>query len=174
MTEVAFFSNKTRKELYTYFFISLTAITTWILQVSVFSRPFYFDTNPNLMLIGAIYLGLTFGPTKGTLFGIVSSFFIASILYDHTFYFSYPVIGLLAGLLSKNIFSDELLLFILLSCICTFPAELLNGWQYSLRNETDIFNRYLLIGFNGAILNLFFAPFFYFIMRFVTKKLKLR
>ncbi|MBI3590949.1 MAG: hypothetical protein HY094_06175 [Candidatus Melainabacteria bacterium] len=170
MSEITFISNKTRKQTFKYFFVIVFAVISWILQVSVFNRFLYFDTAPNLLLLGCIYWGLILGPTFGAVFGIVSSFFCASILYDHIFYFSYPIIGILSGFLIKNIFSDELLFFILLSFLFTIPLEILNGWQYNLANPINIFDRYLMIGFNSAVLNLFLSPFFYWIMKFITKK----
>ena len=174
MAEITFFSNKSRNETSRYFFVIIFSIITWILQVSVFSKPFCFDATPNLMLLGSIYIGLTFGPQAGTLYGITSSFLGASILYDHVFYFSYPLIGFLAGLLIKNIFSDEYLFFILLSFFLTFPLELINSWQYGFNNSINTFDRYLLVAFNGGILNLVSAPLFYSLIKFVTKKFKLR
>lgn len=174
MAEITFVSHKTRKETNKIFFVILFAVITWILQVSVFAYFLYFDATPNLMLLGSIYFGLITGPLGGTLFGINSSFFSSCILYDHVFYLSYPLIGFLSGLLTKNIFSDEMLFFILLSFFLSFPLELLNGWQYSLNNSVDIFDRFFLIAINGAILNLFLAPLYYYLMNYVTKKLKLR
>lgn len=173
MTEITFLSNKSRKETYKYFFAAILAVITWTLQVSILSKLLCFDTAPNLMLLGTIYCGLTLGPAVGTFFGITSSFLSASILYDHTFYFSYPLIGLIAGLFTKNIFSDELLFFTLLSFLFTFPLEFLNSWQFSLKNPIEISNRYLLVSSSGAFLNLALAPLFYLLIRFVTKKLKL-
>ena len=174
MAEIIFLSNKTRKESSKYFFVIVFGVITWILQVSIFSHFQCFDATANLFLLGCIYCGITFGPLMGILFGIISSFFIASILFDHTFYFSYPLFGLIAGLLTKNIFSDELLFYILISFLFTFPLEILNGWQYSFHNPINILSRYMQIGFYSAVLNLFLSPFFYYLMRFITKKLNLR
>ncbi|GEM_PF-6117652 len=174
MAEITFISNKTRKESSKYFFVFIFAVITWILQVSVLNRIQYFDTACNFMLLGVIYIGLTMGPVYGVLFGISCSFLTASILYDHIFYFSYPFIGLFAGLLTKNLFSDELLFFIVLSFILTFPYELLNGWQYSIKNPLNIQDRLLMVSLYGALINLIISPFFYLIMNFITKKLGLR
>lgn len=173
MVELTFISNKTRKELLKYFFVTTFAVITWVLQLSIFNRLAYFDTTPNVLFLGSIYFGLAYGPLTGIFFGITSSFFCASILYDHSFYFSYPLIGLFAGLLTKNFFSDELLFYILLVFLFTFPFEFLNGWQYSLTNPISVLDRYLSIGLYSSILNLLVSPFFYFLTRFVTKKLKL-
>ena len=174
MAELAFISNKTQKEIFKYFFVTVFALITWILQVSVFSHLFVFDTTCNLLMLGCIYFGITRGPLLGSAFGITSSFFITSTLYDHIFYFSYPLIGLIAGLLTKNIFSDELLFFILLSFVSTVITEFLNGWQYSLQNPINIFDRWFFVSFVGAMINSLIAPLFYYFMRFVTKKLNLR
>ena len=174
MAEITLFSNKNRKETSRYIFVILFAFISWLLQVSIFSNFLFFDAIPNLMLLGAIFFGIVSGPLIGTLYGIICSFLSASILYDHVFYFSFPLIGLFAGLLVKNMFSDELLFFILLSFLLTLVFECLNGWQYSVVNQANFFNRYFLAGFSGAVLNLLFAPFYYWLMGFVTKKLKLR
>ena len=171
MAELTFISNKTRKDTYKYFFVIIFAVITWILQVSIASSFLIFDSTPNLILLGSIYFGLLGGPLNGILFGIISSFFSTSTLYDHVFYFSYPLIGLLAGLLSKKLFSDELLFFIFLAFLLTLPVELFNGWQYSFKNQINIFDRWLLIGFTSAIINLCISPFYYLLMRFITKKL---
>ena len=173
MAELTFLSNKTWKEYSKYFFLIVLAITTWILQTSIFNRFQYFNAAPDFMLLGVIYMGLMLGPTCGVLFGIISSFFTASVLYDHVFYFSYPLIGLFAGLLTKNLFSDELLLFIILSFILTFPLEFLNGWQYSIKNSLNIQERLLMVSFYGAITNLIVAPFYYLTMNFFAKRSKL-
>ena len=172
MAEITFINNKARKERFKYIFVFVFALITWILQVSIINQFLFFDTTPNLILLGNIYCGLTFGPLFGTIFGITSSFFTSSILYDHVFYFSYPLIGFLAGMLTKNLFSDDLLLFIILSFVLTFFCELLNGWQYSIINPVNISSRYFLISFFGAILNLLIAPFFFILMRFITKDIK--
>ena len=174
MADITFVSNKTRKELVKYIFIITYAVSSWILQVSIFSRLLCFDTAPNLLLLGSIYAGLSYGPLMGALFGIVSSFLSSCILYDHIFYFSLPLIGLLAGLLTKNLFSDELLFFLLLSFLFTLPCESLNGWQYSLKNPTNIIERLLLVGLSSAILNVIFGLFCFWIMSYITKKLNLR
>lgn len=172
MAELTFISNKTQKETYKYFVVIIFAVITWVLQISIFSRLLLFDTLPNIMLLGSVYSGLIWGPLNGTLFGIVSSFLSSSILYDHLFYFSYPLIGLLAGLLTKNLFSDELLFFILLCFLLSVPLELLNGFQYGLKNPIILIDRYVLVCLNAAVINLCFSYFFYFIMKIVTKRLK--
>ena len=169
MAEITFISNKTRKETFKYVFVIVSAIISWILQVSIFSNLSYFDTTASLLLLGAIYFGFNYGPMYGTLFGIIASFFSASILHDHTFFFSYPLIGLLSGLLTKNLFSDELLYFLTLSFILSFLLEFLNGWQYSLKNPINITDRYFLVSFNSATLNLFLSPFYYTLMKYLTK-----
>ncbi len=174
MAEITFISNKTRKETSKYFFIFVFAVITWILQVAVFSRILYFDAMPNLLLISSIYLGIIFGPICGMFYGITASFLSSNISYDHVFYFSYPLAGLIAGLFTKNLFSDELLFFILLCFLFTFPFEFLNGWQYSLINPIKIMDRYLQIGFFSALLTLFLSLFYYLIMKFITKKLNFR
>ena len=174
MAEITFLSNKTYKESSKYFFVIVFAVITWILQVSVLNHIQCFDTACNFMLLGVIYIGLILGPVYGVLFGIICSFFSASILYDHTFYFSYPLVGLFAGLLTKNLFSDELLFFIVLSFTLTFPYELLNGWQYSIKNPLNIQDRWLMVSLYGALINLVIAPFYYLIMNFFTKKSKIR
>jgi len=174
MPEITFISNKNRKEALKYFFIFVIAVITWILQIAIFSKFLYFDTAPNLLLLGSVFIGISLGPVMGTLFGIITSFLNANILYDHVFYISYPLVGLLAGILIKNLFSDELLFFILLCILVNFPVDLLNSWQYSFNNPVHILNRYLLVSFNGVVLNTLFAPFYYIIMKYVTKKLYLR
>ena len=174
MREITLFSNKKQKETSRYIFVVLFAFISWLLQVSIFSNFLFFDAVPNLMLLGTIFLGIVSGPLFGTLYGIVCSFLSVSIFYDHVFYFSFPIIGLFAGLLVKNMFSDELLFFILLSFLLTFVFEYLNGWQYGFINQTNFFNRFFLAGFASSVLNLLFAPFYYWLMKFVTKKLKLR
>ena len=174
MAEITFISNKTRKETSRYLFVIIFAVITWILQVSILNRIILFDTAPNLMLITTVFFGLIAGPLNGTISGIIISFLSASILYDHIFYFSYPLIGLCAGLLTKNLFSDELLFFILLTFLFAFPFELFNGWQYSLINPVNITHRIIEVGFGTAVLNLIISPFFYLIMNFITKKLGLR
>ena len=174
MPEVTFLSNTMRKERINYLSVIIIAVITWILQVSIFNRILYFDTAPNFMLLGSIFLGLTEGIFVGSIFGIICSLFSASIFYDHSFYFSYPICGAVAGFLTKKLFSDELLFFILLTFILVFPFELLNGWQFSLKNPINIFARYTIVSFNGATLNLIISPIFYYIMNFVTKKLKMR
>ena len=171
MAEITFISNKNKKEVSKYFFIFLIAVITWVLQISIFSRFLYFDTMPNLILLGTVFTGISFGPIIGTLFGIVSSFLNANILYDHIFYISYPLSGLIAGILIKNLFSDELLFFILLCVLINFPVDLLNGWQYSLSNPFDFIGRYISVSFNGVVLNTLLAPFYYIFMKFVTRKL---
>ena len=170
MAEITFISNKNKKEAYKYFFIFIIAVITWVLQISVFSRFLYFDTMPNLILLGSVFIGISFGPLMGTLFGIISSFLNANILYDHVFYISYPLAGLLAGILIKNLFSDELLFFILLCILINFPVDFLNGWQYSFNNPINLIDHYLLVSLNGVVLNTLFAPFYYIIMKFVTRR----
>ena len=174
MLEITFISNKNRKESPKYFFVFLIAVITWVLQISIFSRFMYFDTVPNLTLLGSVFIGISFGPLMGTLFGIISSFLSANILYDHVFYISYPLLGLLGGILVKNLFSDELLFFILLCSLISFPVDFLNGWQYSFNNPINLIDRSLLVGLNGIALNTLFAPFYYITMKFVTKRLHLR
>ena len=174
MEQVIFISNKTKKEILKYIFVLIAAVITWIFQLAVFSKFLYFDTTINLMLLGAIYFALSYGVLMGTFFGITASFLTSSILYDHVFYFSYPLIGIFAGLLTKKLFSDELLFFIVLAFLLTMPVEFLNGWQYSFHNPINITNRFILVCLAGTFLNLFFSPFYYWFMRFVTKKLNVR
>ncbi len=174
MAEITFVSNKTRKEAYRYLYIIIFAVITWALQISLFNRLQFFDISPNFIFLSCIFFGLIFGPTLGSVYGIVSSFLSASILFDHSFYFSYPLIGFIAGLLVKNIFSDELLLYILLSFILTMPFELLNGWQYGIKNQVNIFEIYFRIWLYSSVLNLGTSPLYYLLMNYITKKFKLR
>ena len=173
MAEITFISNKTKKETYKYFFVIVSAVITWILQVSILSYFLFFDASPNLILLGSIYFGFKYGPLFGAVFGITASFFCSSNLYDHIFYFSYPIVGLFSGLLRKSVFSDELLFFMLLSFVLTPIIELSNGWQYSLNNSINTLERLSLISFTCAILNLIFSPPYYLLIRYITKKLNL-
>ena len=173
MTELTFISNKARKEVNKYLFVIALAVIIWVLQVSVISYFFVFDTTPSLFLLGSIYCGLSYGLLPGTIFGAVCSFFIASTLYDHTFYFSYPLTGLFSGLLIKNFFSYELLFYTLLSFVFTFIVELLNGMQYGLNSHLNIVKYVLDISIPGSVLNLILAVPFYFFMRLITKRLNL-
>ncbi|MBI2995479.1 MAG: hypothetical protein HYY52_02065 [Candidatus Melainabacteria bacterium] len=174
MSEITFFSHKIRKERSKYIFVFIFALFMWVTQVSVINKFLFLDTTLNLILLSNIYFGLIFGPYFGMFYGITSSFFISSILYDHTFLVSYPLIGLLAGLLKKNIFSDELLFYMILSFLFTLVLELLNGWQYGISNSFNLFERYFLISFNGALINLCIAPVFYIVINYITKKLNIR
>ena len=173
MAEITFISNKTKKEVNKYLFVITTAVIIWLLQVSVISSFFVFDSTINFFLLGSIYSGAFLGMLPGTIFGVICSFFTASTLHDHIFYFSYPLIGLFCGLFTKNFFSDELLFYASFSFVLTFMAELLNGLQYSMNNQVNIIQHYLHVSLSGALLNLLFAPVFYFLMRLITKKLKL-
>ncbi len=174
MVDLTLFGNKKRKETHRYIFIFCSALLIWVLQVSIFSRFIIFDSSPNILLLCTIYLGLTYGIQAGVIYGIVCSFLNVSVLYDHIFYFSLPLMGLLAGLLTRNLFSDELLFFILLCFFLTLPYEYLNGWQFSLDKSINLWDRYLMSSVYSAALNMLFSPFFYFMMNIVTKNLKLR
>jgi len=172
MVEIRFLSNKTRKKAYTYIWLSVLAIISWLLQISVFSYTLVLDTTPSLIFFGCIFCGIKYGAKYGTFFGIISSFFSASILYDHIFMISYPVIGFASGIFSKNIFSDEIMSFAFLNLIFTPVIEALNGWQYSFNNEANILNRYLLVASIGTIINLFLSPVYYIILKFISQRLK--
>ncbi|MBI3309633.1 MAG: hypothetical protein HYZ79_09735 [Candidatus Melainabacteria bacterium] len=174
MLETTFISNKTRKEIIKYLFITVFAMTAWILQIAIFSQILFFDTSPNLIYLGTVFSGIMFGPFFGGLYGILSSFFSASLLYDHTFYLSYPLIGFLAGILVKSNIADELLLFVLLTISLIFGFELINGIQYNMHHPIDISSRLWLITFSGAILNTILSPLFYLFMNFIIKKLNIR
>ena len=174
MEEVTFLSHKARKELYKYSFVTIIAVITWILQVSIFSNFHILDANPNVILLGSIFFGLIFGPIAGAFYGIISSFFIASILYDHTFYLSFPIIGFTSGLITKNFFADELLFYLILCILFTLPMELFNGLQYSQIYEVDIFNRLYLISIAEMMLNAIIVPFYYFILNTLSKYLDFR
>lgn len=174
MLETAFISNKTKKEIFKYSFLTVFAITAWILQIAVFSRFLLFDTSPNLIYLGSIFAGIIGGPIAGSFFGIISSFLCASTLFDHIFYLSYPIIGLTAGILSKSYIADELLLFLLSSITLIFGFELINGLQYSSVNRISILDRYILTSLSGAVIYVIIAPIFYFFMKFITKNLNLR
>ncbi len=174
MTDLTLFSNKKRKETPRYIFILAFAIISWILQVSVVSRFLVLDTFPNILLLSTIYLGLTFGVEFGVLSGIIFAFLNTSIVYDHMFYFPLPLIGLISGLLAKNLFSDELLFFIVLSFLLTLPFEYLTGFQRNLNSSINITDRFLMISTYSALLNLLIAPFFYLFMNLIAKNLKIR
>jgi LytS/YehU family sensor histidine kinase len=174
MSETFYFSNKSRNENVKYLFVFLLAVITWILQLSIFSRILYFDSASNLMLLGSVFCGLIFGPLAGTIFGLISSFFCSSLLYDHLFYFSYPLMGFISGLLIKNIFSDELVFFILLAFILTFPFELFNGIQYNNKHLINVFDRYLPVSFYSSILNILIAPFFYWFSKLLIKRFRIK
>lgn len=174
MVETFYFSNKAKTQNLKYLFIFTFVVITWILQVSILNRFVYFDAAPNLLFLGAVFFGLVLGPLAGTIFGLIVSFFSCSIFYDHVFYFSYPLLGFISGLLIKNIFSDELLFYISLCFLLTFPYEFLNGWQYNFANHINISERYFMICFNSALLNLLLAPFFYFFVKFLIKRFKLK
>lgn len=174
MLETTFISNKTKKGLLKYSFLIVFAISTWILQTAVFSRILLFDTSPNVIYLGTIFAGVISGPFAGSICGMVASFLSASTLYDHIFYLSYPLIGLISGIFTKTYIADELLLFIVTSCTLIFGFELINGLQYSSINKINIFDRYILTSLSGAIINIVIAPIFYFFMKFLTKKLNLR
>ena len=173
MAEITFISNKTRKEINKHVFVIILAIITWVLQVSVISNLSFFDSTPNFFLLGAIYCGLSFGLLVGTTFGTICSFLITSSIYDHLFYFSYPLAGLFSGLLTKNFFSYELLFYTLLSFVLTFIVELLNGMQYGLNSHLNIAKYVLDISIPESALNLILAVPFYFFMRLITKRLNL-
>jgi len=174
MSEITFISNKTKKALQKYLIVSVIAFLSWILQISIASRFMVMDTSLNLFLLGTIYFGISMGPVTGSFFGILSSFFSTSILYDHTFYFSYPVIGFLAGIISKNLIADELLFFTALSLVFVFLLELLNGFQFSINKSVNFLERYLLILPGDLVLNIVLAPIYYIGINFFAKKLKLR
>lgn len=174
MAEVTFLSNKTRKEIQKLIFVFIFAVITWILQLSVVSQFAFFDTTINLMFLGTVLFGLIFGPAYGIASGMITSFLCSCILYNHIVYISYPFIGLVSGLLKKSLFSDELLLYIILTFLLAFPYEFLNGWQFSQISTFNFISRYLLVSFYLAIFNLILAPFFYLTMNFLIKKLKLR
>jgi len=174
MLEITLFSNKTQNDTNKYLFVIIFAVITWILQITLINRLLFFDTAPNLILLSCVLLGLKLGPTLGAFFGIISSFLSSCILYDHVFYISYPFIGFLAGLLTKNLFSDELLFFSMLCFLLSIPFELLNGLQYGQKNLIVFTNRYILVSLTSSIINLCFSYVFYFITHIVTKKLNYR
>ena len=174
MLEATFISNKTKKRLVKYSFVIVFAVITWILQLSLFSRFLIFDSSPNVIYLGTIFSGIVGGPLIGGFFGIISSFLSCSILHDHIFYVSYPLIGFAAGVLTKSNFADEFMLFIMASIAFVFVLEMLNGVQYSLKHDIDIVQRYILLSFSGVLINVFFAPFFYWFMKILTNKSKIR
>ena len=174
MAEVTFISNKTRKEVNKCLIVALFAVFFWLIQVSVFSSLVFMDDSFNLLYLSTIYFGLRYGPFYGTLFGIFSSFLQANILFDHLFYFSYPLVGFLSGMLIKSIFSDEIILFILLSLALTFPVEMLNGIQYCIKNECNFFSKYFPVVINASINNLLLSPFYYIFMNYLLSKLKIK
>ena len=173
MSEIVFISNKTRKEVFKYLFLFFVVIVSWVLQIAVFSRFEWLYTAPNLLLVGCIFFGLVFGVFYGSVFGIACAFLSSSILYDHVFYFSYILIGFLSGLLIKNIFLNEFVLFVLLSFLLSFPFEFLNGLQYTFMHPTSFLDRYLLIGTYSSFLNMLLSVFYYWILRFLIQKIKL-
>ena len=173
MSQLTFISNKTKKETYKYLFVVTLAIASWLLQVSIFSRFLFFDTSPNLMFLGCIYLGIRFGSPFGTIFGLIASFLCASTAYDHTFYFSYPLCGFVSGLLTKNVFLDELLFCIFLSIVLIPVLEFLNSWQYSFNYPINLLDRLILVTLYGIVINIIIAPIYYLTLRFITKKLNL-
>lgn len=174
MEEFTFLSIKTKKEIYKFSIITLIAVITWIIQLSIFSRLIYSNTTPSLIYLVCILLGLRYGITIGTFFGIVSSFFIASCLYDQIYYLSFPIIGLISGLLKKYSFADEFLFFILLIVLLIFPLEALNGFQFGYKNSIDISSKIIGFGSYGIILNILAAPFVYLIFNQITKRIHIK
>lgn len=173
MAEITFISNKTRKDINKCLFACFISVILWILQTAILGRQFIFGSSPNLLLISSIFMGLTLGLIPGITFGIISSLLVSYTLYDHIFYFSYVIVSIIACIFTKNIFSSELFFFTLLSFLLTFPFEFLNGWQFSQNKSFNLIEEYILISSTEAILNMFFAPLFYLLMKFVTNKLKL-
>lgn len=174
MQEVTFLSNKARKELYKYSSITLIAVITWIFQVSVFSNILIYNTHPNIMFITTLFFGLIGGPVVGTYFGTISAFLSSTILYDHVFYFSYPLLGFISGLLIKNLFADELLFFLVMIVAFAVPMELINGLQYSFRHPMNIYEKAFYLGAIGALINTILGLFLYFLLSYISKKLHLR
>lgn len=172
MVEITFLSNKSKKEISKYTFIIIFAVITWILQVSIFGEFSLFNSSFNAMLLGTIYTALKIGPGYGTIFGIICSFLSSNLLYDQIFYISYPLIGLISGLLTKRFFSSEILFFTAIIFLFTFPFEFLNGWQYNLKNPVELLDTYVTIATSSSIINLLFSPLFYLFANFVTKKFK--
>ena len=174
MVEVEFISNKTKKEIAKITFALTLATLSWLIQVSILSRFSYFDITLNLFLLGTVFCTLRFGITAGVIFGACASFFSSSILYDHIFYISYPLIGLITGVITKSVFSDELLYYAILCFLLTFITEFLNGWQFSIINQTVFIPRYLQISISSGIIHLLISPIYYILIKFVTNKLNIR
>ncbi len=170
MAESFYFSNKDKNKSYKYIFVLVLAVITWVFQLSIFSRILYFDSTANLLLLGSIFCGLTLGPLPGITFGLISSFLCTSLLYDHVFYFSFPLIGLVSGIITKKIFSDELIFFLILSFLFTYPLELINAIQYNKQHLINIFDRLYYVGFNASVLNILLAPLFYWTCKFMIVK----
>lgn len=169
-----YFSQKTKKEIYRYAIVILLAVIIWILQVSVLSNFCYFDITPNLMLLTTVFLGLTCGPYMGIVFGLFISFFVSSIIFDHVFFISYPIIGLLTGILAKYSFSDEMIYFTFLCILFIIPTEYLNGMQYHLLDKNSFIERLIHASSFSILINALIAPVIYFIFSFFTNKLNLR
>ena len=174
MTEITFISNKSKKETSQYFFLFVIAVITWVLQIAVFSRFVFFDVSLDLMLLATSFVGISFGLFPGFLFGIVCSLFSSCILFDHVFYFSYPLVGIISALLVKSLFSDEILFFVLLIATFSFLVEILNGLQYLKIFNLSSFLGYLFISFKSSILNTVISPFFFLGTKFIIKKINNR
>ena len=174
MKELTFLNNKTKKELYKYTFAVLTAVITWLLQISMISNIQFFEVSPNLLLLACTFIGLIFGPVSGFITGLIISFLSAGIIYNHVFYLSYPLAGLLAAFILKNIFSSELLSYLILCFILSFPCELLNYFQYSSPEIKIGFGKITSILFISSLQNVISGLLFYFFMTFISKKLKLK
>ena len=170
---LTFINKKSQDEKIRFLFVFLIVFVSWVVQIAILGKYPVFDTVLNILYLGTIFFGITYGAKLGSFFGILASFFISTLLYDHIFYFSYPLIGLITGILRKNIFSDDSLFFLILVFILFFPFEFLNGWQYSLKNSFDFYQKYFSVAFYGSVTHLIFSLFYYFSIKYITKKINL-
>jgi uncharacterized membrane protein len=173
MKELTFLNNKTKKELYKYTFVALTTVITWLLQISIISNFQFFEVSPNLLLLACIFMGQVFGPVNGFITGLIISFLSAGVIYNHIFYLSYPLVGLLSAFILKNVFSYELFSYLILCFILSFPCELLNYLQYCPPEIKIGFGKIASILFISSLQNVISGLLFYFLMTFISKKLKL-
>lgn len=155
-----------------YFIISVIAIIVLITQGSFFAFFFVGRALPDILLVIVIIMGFLLREKKGAVIGFGGGFF-QDLLFGHAlgfFALSKMLLGLLAGLVGREIYRDKIFGPVILVFTGTIVHELmifLLVYQFvgEISFEWTMLRQFSIQAVYNSVLTLFIYPFFFWLFR---------
>lgn len=154
--------------------MSIIALLSYILQATLFDFIQIYGIKPNLLIVTIIAFALIRGKEEGAIYGLMSG-----LLFDimagkaiGLFAILGMYLGIIIGMLNKNIYKENYLIPALITAGGTFVYELL-FYLFSFFSVTQDQFLWFIIGYivPETIYNTLISIFIYFVILYINKKL---